>query len=207
MQIPSWKSGAKGSADVDVAFLGDRVLNRTLHSAVIMYEANQRQGTVSTLTRAFVARSKKQLFSQKGTGRARVRHPQVVQCRGGGTAKGPHPRDYSWRMPRKALRVALCAALASKFRDGEAVLVDALAMDKPGTKALRAVLKGAGVQRTCLIVDAAPAKGLILSARNLPGVSVSSVADLNAYAVLSHQSLLVTQAGLDALRKAHTHVG
>ncbi len=206
MQVPNWKSGAKGSAEVDVAFLGDRVLNRTLHAAVIMYEANKRQGTVSTLTRAFVARAKKPLFSQKGTGRARVRHPQVVQCRGGGTAKGPHPRDYSWRMPKKALRVAMRAALASKFRDDQALVADSVHSGKPNSKALRGLLSGMGLTGSCLIVDTTPTRELILSARNLPGITVCAVRDLNAYAVLSHKTLLITTQGLEDLRKAHADV-
>jgi large subunit ribosomal protein L4 len=205
MQVPTWKSGAKGQASVDVAFLGDKVLKRTMHAAVIMYEANSRTGTHSTLTRAFVARSKKQLFSQKGTGRARVRHPQVVQCRGGGTAKGPHPRDYSYRMPKQALRAALRAALASKFADGEAVMADNLCGAKPSTKALKALLAGLGAARTCLIVDAAPSTALILSARNIRGVTVTSAKDLNAREVLAHKTFLVTDAGLAALREVHSH--
>ena len=82
---------------MDTAFLGDKVRTRTLKNAVIMYEANKRVGTHNTLTRAEVARAKKPLFKQKHTGRARVRHPQVPQCRGGGVAHGPHPRDYSYR--------------------------------------------------------------------------------------------------------------
>lgn len=206
MQIPSWNSGAKGTAEVDVAFLGDRTLNRTLHAAVIMYEANKRTGTHSTLTRAFVARAKRPLFSQKGTGRARVRHPQVVQCRGGGTAKGPHPRDYSWRMPKKALRVALRAALASKFKDDEAIVADSVHSGKANTKVLGTFLKSLGALRSCLIVDATPSRELILSARNLPGVEVCAVRDLNAYVVLSHKTFLVTTQGMDALRKVHSDV-
>ncbi len=205
MQIPAWKSGAKSETSVDVAFLGDKVLKRTMHAAVIMYEANKRTGTHSTLTRAFIARAKKPLFSQKGTGRARVRHPQVVQCRGGGTAKGPHPRDYSYQMPKQALRVALRGALASKFADGEAVFADLTALAKPSTKALKAVLAGIGAARTCLIVDAAPTQALILSARNLPGVTVTAAKDLNAREVLAHKTLLVTDAGLAALREVHSH--
>lgn len=205
MQIPAWKSGAKSETSVDVAFLGDKVLKRTMHAAVIMYEANKRTGTHSTLTRAFIARAKKPLFSQKGTGRARVRHPQVVQCRGGGTAKGPHPRDYSYRMPKQALRAALRAALASKFADGEAVFADNIAAVKPSTKALKAVLTAIGAARTCLIVDAAPSAALILSARNIPGVTVTAAKDLNAREVLAHKTLLVTDAGLKSLREVHSH--
>src|SRR6185503_13534264 len=107
MEIPILKRGKAERTEGDTSFLGDKVRSKTLRNAVIMYEANKRVGTHDTLTRAEVARAKRPLFKQKHTGRARVRHPQVSQCRGGGVAHGPHPRDYSYSLPRKALKVAL----------------------------------------------------------------------------------------------------
>jgi large subunit ribosomal protein L4 len=204
MEIPILKQGKAGRTEVDTAFLGDKVKTRTLRNAVIMYEANKRVGTHNTLTRAEVARAKKPLFKQKHTGRARVKHPQVSQCRGGGVAHGPHPRDYRYNIPRKALRVALRAALLSKFRDGQVSAVDAFTLDKPKTSDVARALKALNCEGSCLIVVDAADQNLLLSTRNLRRVKVSPVADLNAYDVVFHRNLVVTEAALDRLKEVHS---
>lgn len=205
MEIPHYKNGSAGRSNVDPSFLGDKVKTKTLRNAVIMYEANRRVGTHSTLTRANIARSKRQLFAQKGTGRARVRHPQATQCRGGGTAHGPHPRDYSYQLPKKELRVALRSALLSKFRDGQVALVDRFALSAPKTKEVAKMLKSLSLQGSCLIVAAAPDESLLKSVRNLPKVRVLCARDLNAHTVLHHRNLILTEDGLAALKEAHGH--
>jgi large subunit ribosomal protein L4 len=204
VEVLSLNSGKAGRTEVDTAFLGDKVRTRTLKNAIIMYEANKRVGTHNTLTRAEVARAKKPLFKQKHTGRARVRHPQVPQCRGGGVAHGPHPRDYSYQMPRKALKVALKAALLSKFRDGQAAIVDAFDLPAPKTKTLARTLQELKLEGSCLIVVDEAEKNLILSARNLRGVRVSPVSQLNAYDVIFHRNLVLTARGLEKLKEAHS---
>ena len=203
MEVLSLKSGKAGRTEVDTSFLGDKVRTRTLKSAVIMYEANKRVGTHNTLTRAEVARAKKPLFKQKHTGRARVRHPQVPQCRGGGVAHGPHPRDYSYAMPRKALKVALKAAILSKFKDGQVALVDSFALDAPKTKLLAKALSHLKFEGSCLIVVDEADKNLLLSARNLPGIRAAPVSQLNAYDVIFHRNLVLTAKGLEKLKEAH----
>jgi large subunit ribosomal protein L4 len=205
MEIPHYNNGTTGRTEVDPSFLGDKVLTKTLHKAVVMYLANKRVGTHDTKTRGEVARSKKAMFKQKGLGRARVRHPQVPQCRGGGVAHGPHPRDYRQAMPKKARRLALKSALLSKFRDGQVLMASALPMDRPRTKDLASVLRSLGAAGSCLIVSDAPDRNLVLSARNLPNVKVCSVKDLNAYDVLAHKHLLVTEDGFDSMKEAHGH--
>jgi large subunit ribosomal protein L4 len=205
MEIPHYQNGQAGRIDVDPSFLGEKVKRRTLFASVIMYEANRRVGTHDTLTRGEVARSKRQLFQQKGTGRARVRHPQVTQCRGGGIAHGPHPRDYRYALPRKELKVALRSALLSKFRDGQVALVDRFDLPAPKTKDLARVLRTLGCAKSALIVTAAPDKNLVLSARNLPRVKVTGAKALNAYEVLLYRNLVLTQDGFDALRELSTH--
>jgi large subunit ribosomal protein L4 len=203
MKIPHWKNGKTGRTEVDPSFLGEKVMSRTVHAAVVMYQANKRTGTHKTKTRSEISRTKSAVFRQKGLGKARVRHPQVSQCRGGGVAHGPRPRDYSYAMPRKARRAALRSALLSKFRDGQVVLADALEFGAPKTKELVSVLGSLGAQGSCLIVDGAPAKNLVLSARNISRVKVTSAQDLNALDVIQHRHLLVTQAGLDAMKEVH----
>src|SRR5438270_7273206 len=131
-----------GTVEVDPAEFGGKVSKQLLHDAVVMYLANQRAGTHSTLRRGEVAGSTKKLFRQKGTGNARVGNKRTNKRRGGGTTKGPKPRDYYYRMPKKAVRAATRMAILSKLQDNEVVLIDDLVFAAPKTKEMTAVLKG-----------------------------------------------------------------
>src|SRR5437879_936583 len=115
-----------GTGDIDPAEFGGKINRQLLHDVVIMYLANQRAGTHSTLRRGEVAGSTKKLFRQKGTGNARVGTRRTNKRRGGGTAKGPKPRDYEYHLPKKVVRAATRMALLSKFQDNEAVVIDDL---------------------------------------------------------------------------------
>src|SRR5438046_7218557 len=130
-----------GTVEIDPAEFGGEVNNHLLHDVVLMYLANQRAGTHSTLRRGEVAGSTKKLFRQKGTGNARAGTKRTNKRRGGGTAKGPKPRDYEYHLPRKAVRAATRMAILSKFRDGEALVIDELALAAPRTKEVAAVLR------------------------------------------------------------------
>ena len=132
-----------GSVQVDAAEFGGKINKQLLHDVVLMFQANQRAGTHSTLRRGEVAGSTKKLFRQKGTGNARVGPRRTNKRRGGGTAKGPKPRDYEYHLPKKAVRSATRMAILSKFRDNEAAVVDGLTVtgDAPKTKEVAVVLK------------------------------------------------------------------
>src|SRR5438552_5848175 len=125
---------AVGTVDVDPAEFGGKVNRQLLHEVVLMHLANQRAGTHSTLRRGEVAGSTKKLFRQKGTGNARVGTRRTNKRRGGGTTKGPKPRDYEYHLPKKAVRAATRMALLSKFQDKEAVVIDDLALTEIKTK-------------------------------------------------------------------------
>src|SRR5271165_6546160 len=123
-----------GTVDVDPAEFGGEVNKQMLHDVVVMHLANQRAGTHSTLRRGEVAGSTKKLFRQKGTGNARVGTKRTNKRKGGGTAKGPKPRDYEYHLPKKAVRAATRMAVLSKFVDKEAVILDELMLATPKTK-------------------------------------------------------------------------
>ncbi len=116
-----------GTVDVDPAEFGGKINKELLHEVVLMYLANQRSGTHSTLRRGEVAGSTKKLFRQKGTGNARVGTRRTNKRRGGGTTKGPKPRDYEYHLPKKAVRAATRMAILSKFQDNDAIIIDDLA--------------------------------------------------------------------------------
>jgi large subunit ribosomal protein L4 len=212
------RAGASvGSVTIDPADFGGKISKQLMHEAVLMYRANQRAGTHPTLRRGEVAGSTKKLFRQKGTGNARVGNKRTNKRRGGGTAKGPKPRDYEYHLPKKAVRAATRMAVLSKFVDGEAVVLDEFTLAAPKTKDVLAVLKAvkigkttnaAGVEKdltlmdgTVLIGTAGLDQNVYKSARNIDGVKVLPAAEFNCYTVLKQKRLVLTRAALDALRK------
>src|SRR5438477_668171 len=132
---------ATGTVEIDPVEFGGAVNKQLLHDVVLMYLANQRAGTHSTLRRGEVAGSTKKLFRQKGTGNARVGTRRTNKRRGGGTAKGPKPRDYEYHLPRRAVRAATRMAILSKFQDQETIIVDDLALPEIKTQQVARVLK------------------------------------------------------------------
>src|SRR3954467_10842733 len=120
-----------GTVEVDPAEFGGKINRQLLHDVVLMYLANQRAGTHHTLRRGQVAGSTKKLFRQKGTGNARAGTKRTNKRRGGGTAKGPKPRDYEYHLPKRSVKAATKMAILSKFRDGEAVILDELVVNAP----------------------------------------------------------------------------
>lgn len=209
-----------GSVSVDPADFGGKINKQLLHEVVLMYRANQRSGTASTLRRGEVAGSTKKLFRQKGTGNARVGTKRTNKRRGGGTAKGPKPRDYEYHLPKRAVRAATRMALLSKFRDGEAVVLEDLTLGAPKTKDVMAVLKAVKVgkraarngeqsaekdvtlaDQTVLIGTAGYDANVYLSGRNIEGVKVLPAGEFNAYTVLKHKRLVLTRAAFDLLRE------
>src|SRR5579871_4834592 len=162
-----------GTLEIDPADFGGTVNKQLLHDVVLMQQANQRAGTHSTLRRGEVAGSTKKLFRQKGTGNARVGTRRTNKRRGGGTAKGPKPRDYEYHLPKKAVRTATRMALLSKFQDQEAVILDDLRLEEVKTKPMAAVLKALKLDgKSCLIGTAAHYPVVYKSARNIRGVEV-----------------------------------
>jgi large subunit ribosomal protein L4 len=192
-----------GSVEIDPAEFGGEVNRQILHDVVVMYLANQRAGTHSTLRRGEVAGSTKKLFRQKGTGNARVGTRRTNKRRGGGTAKGPKPRDYEYHLPKKVVRAATRMAILSKIQDNEALVIDDLSVPDGKTKKMATILKALKLgDTTCLIGLAEPNAMIHRSARNIEGVEVAPTKEFNAYTVLRQKRLLLTKSALEALRKS-----
>ena len=169
MEVKTYAGGALGTTgQVDASRLGDKVLYRTLKAAVVMHQANQRQGTVKTKTRGEVRGTNKKPYKQKHTGRARAGDRKSPIWRGGGTVFGPRPRDYSYHMPAKARRVALRSALLGKLRDGEVVLTTLPDIDAPSAKTARKVLADVGSPTRAVLVIAEHDDNVWKSFRNFP---------------------------------------
>ena len=190
-----------GSYEIDPAEIAPSVNKQLLHDAVVMYQANQRQGTFRTKSRGEVAGSTKKLYRQKGTGNARAGGRRSGTRRGGGHIFAKRPRDFGWRMPRKSLQAATRMALAARLADDEVKLVSGLDMAAPKTAAVAKLLKALGLAENSVLV--APEKHsdmLWKSARNIDGVSVSPVGDLNAWSILQPRAVLMTTGAIDAFR-------
>jgi large subunit ribosomal protein L4 len=194
-----------GTVTVDPAEFGGKINKQLLHEVVLMYLANRRAGTHSTLRRGEVAGSTKKLFRQKGTGNARVGTKRTNKRRGGGTAKGPKPRDYEYHLPKKAVRAATRMAILSRLQDQEAVIIDSLKFPEIKTKQMADVLKNLKLDKTTCLVGVARAevdeqKTVYMSARNIRGIEVAPTSAFNAYDVLKPKKLLLTKAALEELR-------
>ena len=186
---------------VEEKLFGKYVNRQLLHDAVLMYEANKRQGTLSTKIRSEVAGSTRKPWRQKGTGRARVGTVRSPLWRKGGVVFGPRPRDFSYSMPKKALRKALASALLSKIRKSHLHLIDKLDFEQPRTKELVNVLSNLGLTRSVTVVVGPSDKNTYLSGRNIPKVEVRDAAGLNARDVLGSKSLLVTVEAFETLKQ------
>lgn len=199
LKIKSVDQGAAadaGSLSVDPQVLGGKVRSRLVHKACVMYAANRRVGTHKTKTRSEIAGSNRKPWKQKGTGRARAGTRRSPIWRGGGTIFGPQPRDYSYALPKKALRRATQSALLSKLRDEETTIVQAFPATGK-TKDVVGFLKALGIQDRAMLVTADRDDLLVRAARNLQNVAVRPVAELNAYDLLFHKRLVITAAALE----------
>jgi large subunit ribosomal protein L4 len=188
--------------EIDPAELAPRINKQLLHDAVVMYQANRRQGSAKTKNRSEVAGSTDKMYRQKGTGRARAGSRRSPIRRGGGRAFPKRPKDWSYRLPKKALRLATRMALASRIADDEVTLIDGLSFDEPRTKEMAEILKALKIDGIRLLVAvAAHDVNVYKSIRNLGGVSVLPVGELNALEVLRPRRMLMTKAALDGFRQ------
>jgi large subunit ribosomal protein L4 len=193
-----------GTVEVDPQELGGKVNKELLHEVVLMYLANRRAGTHSTLRRGEVAGSTKKVFRQKGTGNARVGPRRTNKRKGGGTSKGPKPRDYYYRLPKQAVRSATRMAVLSRLEDHETVVVDELKLPEIKTKLMAGILQALDLKgTTCLLglgkQEVDENQTVYRSARNIAGMEVSPASDFNAYRVLRPKRLLLTRAALSEL--------
>ena len=214
-----------GEESIDPADFGGTVNKQLLHDVVLMHLANRRVGTVNTRGRADVAGSGKKLFRQKGTGNARAGSKRTNKRKGGGMAFARRNRDYSYSIPKRAVRAAIRMALLSKFQDRQVLVIDGLAPTAPKTKVVAQALRT--IQRPDLTeseatVNVGETKARALdrtlerrtilfglpghdpaffrSARNIAGVEVAPVADFNTYDILKQRYLLLTREALGVLK-------
>jgi large subunit ribosomal protein L4 len=171
-----------------------------LHTVVKAYQANRRQGTHATKTRSFVSGGGKKPFKQKGSGGARQGTTRAPHMPGGAAVHGPQPRDYHQKINRKTKQLALGVALSDRVRDGRLVVVDDFSISTYSTKHVVGILKAFSNGST-LLADERKDDFLSRSARNIEGVRAAIAHELNAENVLRHETLIISENGINALKQ------
>jgi large subunit ribosomal protein L4 len=197
------KEGQKvGDIQLEENIFGVEINADAIHQVVVAQLANKRQGTQSAKTRAEVRGGGIKPWRQKGTGRARqgsIRSPQWIH---GGIVFAPKPRDYHVSVPKKMRRVAFKSALSAKVASNEMIVIDSLEFDSPKTKAMLEVLNAFNAKKT-LIVVAESNENIYKSARNIPGVQVLPVNNLNVYDILKYEKFIVTKDAVSKIEEVY----
>ena len=174
-----------------------------MHSAVINYLANQRQGTQSTKTRSEVSGGGRKPWRQKGTGHARQGSTRSPQWTHGGIALGPKPRSYRFALPKKVRRLALKSAFSSKVMADEMLVLENLSLEEIKTKTIVNMLNALGADRKVLLVLPEKDEKIVLSARNIPGVKTALVNTLNVYDILNCDKFIVVKDAVAQLEEVY----
>jgi len=182
-----------GDIELADAVFGIEPNEAVVYDAIVMQQASRRQGTHDTKGRSEVRGGGRKPWKQKGTGRARqgsIRSPQWV---GGGTVFGPTPRSYAYKLPKKVRRLALRSALSSKVANNEFIVLEGLTIDAPKTKDMIAVFAALSIERKVLVVTADYNESIVLSTRNIPGVTVVDAAGVNVLDLVAHDKVIITK--------------
>ena len=204
-KIDVYNIEGKKVSDIELAdsVFGIEPNEKIVHSVLVNYMANQRQGTSNTKTRAEVSGGGRKPWKQKGTGRARqgsIRSPQWFK---GGIALGPKPRDYSYRVNKKERRLAVRSVLSSKVLENNLVVVDAMNFDAIKTKNMVSALSNLKVEGKTLIVLPEKNENVQKSARNIEGVKTSLVNTINVYDLLKYNKLVLTVDAVKSLEEVY----
>jgi len=185
-------------AELNDAIFDVPIKKSVLHQVVTAQLAAKRAGSASVKRRSDIRGSRRKLYRQKGTGRARKGDIKSPVLRGGGVVFGPEPRDHSKKVTKKVRKLALKMALTSKVQDQSLVVVDKLEMDEVKTKVFAGMIKQLDAEKA-LIVTGSKDERLALSSRNVPGVKVLQTEGLNVYDILRFPKLVLVQPAIEGI--------
>ena len=196
------KAEKVGEIELSDAIFGIEANKEAMHTMVVNYLANQRQGTQSTKTRTEVRGGGRKPWRQKGTGRARQGSIRAPQWTGGGVALGPKPRSYRFTVNKKLRRLAFKSALSTKVAANEIIVIDELKLDTFKTKEMAAILKAFEADNA-LVVTADKDVNVVRSAANIPGIKTSMATNLNVYDVLKYEKFIVTKDAVSKIEEVY----
>ncbi len=196
------KAEKVGEIELNDLIFGIEANQEAMHTMVVNYLANQRQGTQSTKTRTEVRGGGRKPWRQKGTGRARQGSIRAPQWTGGGVALGPKPRSYRFTVNKKLRRLAFKSALSTKVAENEIIVIDELKLDSFKTKEMAAILKAFEADNA-LVVTAGKDENVVRSAANIPGIKTSMAENLNVYDVLKYNKFIVTKDAVSKIEEVY----
>jgi large subunit ribosomal protein L4 len=191
-----------GALELNDDVFGGRVNTDLIWESVVQSNAAERRGTHATKNRALVSGGGKKPYKQKGTGRPQVGSSRTPLWRKGGTFFGPQPRSYDYALPKKVRLGALRAALAQKLNDGAVMVVEKFDLTERKTKAAAEMFKRFGIGGKTLVIDVNPAEELVLSARNLAGVTLVASGRVTARDLMDTTHVVATRDALEKLQEA-----
>jgi large subunit ribosomal protein L4 len=199
LSVKNAQGQSQGELEVKFALIENGKGTQAVHDTVVAHRANQRSGTACTKTVGDVSGSNKKPWRQKGTGRARAGSNQSPLWPGGGVVFGPKPRDFGKKVNVRTRQLALRKALSERLKAGDVVVVDDLKLSTPKTKEFVGVIAALELKGTTLIVANGADKNLLLAARNVPDVALTTGESLNTYDVLRPDKLLFTRSAFEKL--------
>jgi large subunit ribosomal protein L4 len=188
-----------GEIDLNDMVFGVPLNEPLIHEAVRSYQANRRQGTSATKTRGDVSGAGRKLWRQKGTGRARIASLRSPLWKGGGNAHGPQPRDWSYNLPKKMRKRAMCSAISERLREGNLIIVSEWKFDAPKTREFINMLGSLKLSGKTLIVDSLKNTNLMLASRNVQTAKVVNSYGVNIYDLVNHQKVVLTPKTVEEL--------
>ena len=191
-----------GTIELNDAIFGVEVNEHLVHMAVVNQLANNRQGTQKAKTRSEVSGGGRKPWRQKGTGHARQGSTRAPQWTGGGVVFAPVPRDYSYKMNKKAKRAALKSALTSRVEENKFIVVDEMNFDEIKTKKFQAVLNNLSVSKALVVLEDGNVNAE-LSARNIADVKTAKTNTINVYDILKYNTVIATKAAVEAIEEVY----
>ncbi|HEX3989086.1 MAG TPA: 50S ribosomal protein L4, partial [Verrucomicrobiae bacterium] len=201
LTVKDIKGNAQGELEVKFSLIENGRGTEAVHQAIVAYNAAQRMGTACTKNAGEVAGTNKKPWRQKGTGRARAGSFQSPLWRGGGVVFGPKPRDFSKKVGRTTRQLALRKAISERIKAGDVLVVNDFNLASAKTRDFVAVLDTLQVDGTALIVSDTGDQNLLLAARNVGHVEVTSGESLNTYQILRSDKLVFTRGAFEQLEK------
>lgn len=201
LEVPVYNTSGEQirSLQVDEATFGTVVNVDLLKQAVVAYHANRRQGSAQTRGRSQVHGSTRKLFRQKGTGNARRGSIRSNLQRGGGVTFAKKPRSFRKTLPKKMRQAALRSAILAKMLGEDLMVLDGLSIEQPKTREMAQMLDNLKINRTCLLVLGQRDRGVYLSSRNIPDLTVQIIEELNAFDVATRRKMMVTSEAMEKL--------
>ena len=204
VKVFNTKASEVGTLELSEAVFGCDYNEALIHQAVVAYQANQRQGTKSALTRTEVRGGGIKPWRQKGTGRARqgsIRAPQWIK---GGVVFAPKPRDFRKKLNKKMKAQAFKSAISEKLRANELIIVDEIKLDAPKTKLVAGILKNFGFDKRTLLLVAGDSADVVRAGANIEKLTVTDAALANIYEIVSNVAIIATKDAIKQIEEAYS---